>query len=47
MENAEFKVEYGTKADYSNAVTVNTTAKSIAVNNFEKYKILCQNNRFG
>ena len=33
VENTEFKVEYGTKADYSNAVTVNTTAKSIAVNN--------------
>lgn len=36
VENAEFKVEYGTKADYSNAVTVNTTAKSIAVNNLLK-----------
>lgn len=33
VEGAKFKVEYGTKADYSNAVTVNTTAKSIAVNN--------------
>lgn len=33
VENTEFKVEYGTKADYSNAVTVNTTGKSIAVNN--------------
>ena len=36
VENTEFKVEYGTKADYSNAVTVNTTAKSIAVNNLLK-----------
>ena len=33
VEGAKFKVEYGTRADYSDAVTVNTTGKSIAVNN--------------
>lgn len=33
VEGAEFKVEYGTREDYSDAVTVNTTDKSIAVNN--------------
>ena len=33
VEGAKFKVEYGTRADYSDAVTVNTTDKSIAVNN--------------
>lgn len=33
VEGAKFKVEYGTRADYSDAVTVNTIGKSIAVNN--------------
>lgn len=33
VDGAKFKVEYGTRADYSDAVTVNTTGKSIAVNN--------------
>lgn len=33
VEGAKFKVEYGTRADYSDAVTVNTTGKSIAANN--------------
>ena len=33
VENSKFKVEYGTNADFSDAVTVNTTSKSIAVNN--------------
>lgn len=33
VEGAKFKVEYGTRADYSDAVTFNTTGKSIAVNN--------------
>lgn len=33
VEGAKFKVEYGTMADYSDAVTVNTTGKNIAANN--------------
>ena len=33
VENASFKVEYATKADYSDAVAVNTSSKSVAVNN--------------
>ncbi len=33
VDGAEFKIEYGTKEDYSDAVSVTTTEKSIGVNN--------------